>query len=145
MQVLSFDDLRDWQREIVDDLRGPPDDRTINWIYDRNGGTGKTALCKHIIATFPDVLFLSSSNAKDAAYQIIKRDAPYKIILINFPRQSEGHVSYSSFESIKDGLVFCGKYAGGFKLFTSPHIYIFANWPPDMGMLSQDRWNITEL
>jgi len=143
--VLSRTDLRPWQELLVQNLGGPPDDRTIEWYYDYIGGQGKTAVCKHILSNFSDVLFLSTSSAKDASHQIVKRTKPYKIILINFPRQAEGKISYASMEAIKDGLVYSGKYEGGFKLFPPPHLIVFANWQPDVNQLSQDRWKITEL
>lgn len=145
VQVLRPDQLKDWQIDIIDTLRGPADDRTVNWIVDIQGGQGKTALCKFIIANFTEVLFLSTSSAKDAAYQIIKTPQNFKIILFNLPRQAEGHLSYAAFESLKDGLVYSGKYTGGFKLFPPPHVYIFANWNPDRTQLSMDRWNIIEI
>lgn len=145
VNALTYDQLRPWQKEIYDNLLTEPDDRTINWVCDTAGNQGKTALCKSIIANFTDVLFLSSSNTKDACHQIIKREKPYKIALVNLPRQAEGHVSYAAYESIKDGLVYSGKYDGGHKLFRSPHLYIFANWKPDVQALSQDRWNIIYL
>jgi len=141
MQLLRQDQLHDWQADIIDTLRGAPDDRTVNWVTDTEGGKGKTALCKYILSTFSNVLFLSSSSTKDALFQIVKEKKNFKIVLFNFPRMAEGHISYSAFEAIKDGLCYSGKYEGGYKIFPSPHVYIFANWSPDMSQLSRDRWN----
>ena len=54
-------------------------------------------------------------------------------------------MSYSAIESLKDGLLFSGKYEGGVKLFPPPHVVIFANFLPDMTKLSIDRWDIHTL
>lgn len=64
---------------------------------------------------------------------------------MNLSRQAEGALSYASIEAIKDGLVFSGKYEGGFRLFPKPHIVIFSNWYPDLAKLSLDRWDIRHL
>lgn len=141
MSVLQERQLKDWQRDIIDTLKGPADDRTINWVTDIAGGQGKTALCRYILKNFQNVLFLSNSSTKDALHQIVKAHTPFTTVLFNFPRQAEGHISYSSFESIKDGLCYSGKYSGGFKLFKPPHVYIFANWHPELHQLTADRWN----
>jgi hypothetical protein len=38
------------------------------------------------------------------------------------------------------------KYETGVKVFNSPHIFVFANFPPDKpDELSNDRWIIKEL
>lgn len=145
MRVLQQGELRPWQTAIADALQQEPDDRTINWVYDSEGGKGKTALCRYILKHHKNVLFLSTSSTKDANHQIVKSSHSFRIILVNLPRQSEGKISYAAFESIKDGLVYSGKYTGGFKIFNPPHIYIFANWLPDFNALSRDRWNIIDL
>lgn len=64
---------------------------------------------------------------------------------MNLSRQAEGAFSYASVETIKDGLVFSGKYEGGTRLYARPHVIIFANWLPDMTKLSLDRWDIRTL
>lgn len=143
--VLQQGELRPWQLQIVGSLGQEPDDRTINWIYDSEGGKGKTALCRYILVNFSNVLFLSTSSTKDACHQIVKETKEFTTILVNLPRQAEGHISYAAFESIKDGLVYSGKYTGGFKIFKPPHLYIFANWLPNFNALSQDRWNVIDL
>lgn len=68
-----------------------------------------------------------------------------KIVIINLPRTTEGHVSYASIESLKDGLIQSGKYEGGFRMYKPPHVIIFANFLPTLEALSLDRWSITYL
>lgn len=98
-----------------------------------------------MIENLDSVLFLTSAAGKDLVHQVVKTKRPPKIVILNLSRQSEGAFSYASVESIKDGLVFSGKYEGGSKLFPRPHVIVFANWNPDLSKLSLDRWDIRTL
>ena len=66
--------------------------------------------------------------------------------MFDIPRANRGHISYASLECIKNGMVCNTKYETGVKIFNSPHVFIFANFPPDdEGQLSEDRWHIMKL
>lgn len=145
LHILDEVDLFQWQKELVEELRGDPDERRIIWYYDYEGGAGKTQITRHLLARQHRVLFLSGGSYKDAAYQIVKAREDPRIVLVNLPRTAEGKISYGTFESAKDGLVQSGKYEGGFRLFPPPHVVIFANFLPDLSALSMDRWDIRHL
>lgn len=67
-------------------------------------------------------------------------------IMLDIPRANNGNVSYASLESIKNGLVCNHKYETGTKVFNSPHVVVFANFPPvEPDKLSSDRWHIENL
>jgi hypothetical protein len=68
-----------------------------------------------------------------------------KIIIMNIPRCNEGHISYQALEQLKDGLAMSTKYEGGQMCMNSPHVVVFANTPPDMEKMSNDRFNIVNL
>lgn len=129
----------------MEELRADPDERTITWYHDAIGGSGKTALAKHIMATLPCSQFFSGGKFADMAYQIIKAKKDPKVIVINLPRTADGRVSYSAIESMKDGILQSGKYEGGFRIFAPPHVVVFANFLPTMEALSLDRWEIRYL
>lgn len=143
--LIAPDHFYEWQRDLVTELEGVPNDRSVIWYVDIDGGTGKTQLAKYIATTFPGVQYMSSSNLKDITYQIVKRVDDPRIILCNLPRSAEGRLSYAAFESIKDGIVYSGKYEGGTRIFPSPHIVVFANFHPDETQLTADRWDIRNL
>lgn len=144
--VLDHGDLYLWQRELAAELELPADDRTIVWYLDRDGGSGKTAMARYLLAKFQQkALYLSGGSGKDILYQVIKMKQDPQVILFNMARSQEGKVSYNAIETVKDGLVQSGKYEGGFRMFPSPHVIVFANWFPDLASLSQDRWLIREL
>lgn len=140
----------EWQTSLLADLAKPPDDRTIHWIWEPTGCSGKTALAKHLCITRPrEVLFLSGKGA-DIKYgiQAVMRDKdPWvpKVCIFHYTRSVEDFVSYDALEAIKDGIFFSTKYESGMVVFDSPHVVVFANFPPDQHKLSADRWRITNI
>lgn len=145
LDIIEPLDFFDWQRELIAELGGLPHRRRIIWYCDPEGGCGKTEVCRHLVATHESTLFLTSAAGKDLVHQVVKSKKDPKIVIVNLSRQSEGAFSYASIESIKDGLVFSGKYEGGTRIFPRPHVVLFANWMPDLTKLSLDRWDIRHL
>lgn len=145
LSTITEETLRPWQLELYTELKTVPNDRTIRWFYDEYGSAGKTAMARFLITTLRQVAFLSGGRFQDISYQIVKMKEDPKIILINLPRTTEGHVSYAGIESMKDGLIQSGKYEGGIRIYNPPHVVVFANFLPNLGALSLDRWKITYL
>lgn len=131
-------ELRDWQKSLVDELKEEPNDRKIIWYYDEKGCSGKTVLCKYLVAKM-DANVLTGGTVKDIAYCI--GDYP-KIVLFNFSRTKEGFVSYDAIEGVKDGMITSPKYESRTKIFDPPHVVIFANWMPKLDTISKDKWEI---
>ncbi len=56
---------------------------------------------------------------------------------------------YSLIENFKNGIMFSSKYESGTRIFTPPHVIVFANFIPDIldrgNKLSADRWQTHEL
>lgn len=144
-QLKLISELRPWQQKVVDIVSEEPDERTIHWFWEDSGNVGKTALTKYLLNKYPRTHYFSGGKANDIAFQIIKNKWEPELCIFNFPRTSEGAVSYNAIEQLKDGLVFSSKYEGGTKIFNSPHVIIFANWLPDVTTLSKDRWNIVNI
>lgn len=68
-----------------------------------------------------------------------------KVCVFHYTRAVENYVSYEALEAIKDGIFFSTKYESGMVVFDSPHVVVFANFPPDRTQLSADRWRITNI
>lgn len=137
--------LYDWQKNIVNKLDGPADDRSILWVWEKEGCVGKTVLAKWLFLNKQNVVVLSG-KASDMKHGIVeyknKNGCVPKIIIINIPRSTLDYVSYTGIEEIKDMFFFSGKYEGGMICDRSPHVLIFANEEPYYEKMSGDRWKV---
>ena len=144
--IKILDNLYDWQKKIEDIALSIPDDRTIHWYWDKKGNIGKSSFIKYMIVKHK-VLFCSGGKHTDIMNLVFNQDMDNcNCVMFDIPRANKGHISYASLESIKNGMVCNTKYETGVKVFNSPHVFVFANFPPDdESQLSIDRWKIIEL
>lgn len=136
----------DWQCEILSIILNKVDNRKIYWYWDNDGCKGKTSLAKHLCMKYNAILL--SGKGSDCKHGIITHMQTHKeidIAIFHFSRSVEDYVSYESIESIKDGIFFSGKYESGMCIFNAPHIICFANFAPNLRMLSEDRWVVKEI
>lgn len=136
-----------WQRQLLTTLLELADDRSIIWIWEQVGNSGKSAMCKYICANMNALI--CSGKAADIKHMIVKQhelSGRYPdIVIFDIPRSNLQYVSYTGIEEIKNGCFASSKYEGGMVLMNSPHVVCFANEPPQYAMLSEDRWIVTEL
>lgn len=136
----------DWQIRLMDKVIGKKaDDRTVFWYWSEGGKIGKSCFCKHLVMNHRAIL-LTKGTYSDMCNLIYKTDMmTTNIVIFDLPRNNGNRISYSAVESIKNGMVCNTKYETGFKCFPPPHIIIFANEPPDMEELSEDRWVVEKI
>lgn len=147
LPIKIISELYPWQKRCEElCLRGDPCDRTIYWYWDKDGNIGKSQFCKYMIVKHK-ALYCAGGKYSDIMNLVFNQNMDEtKIVLFDVPRANEGRVSYSALESIKNGMVCNTKYETGVKIFNSPVIMCFANFPPkNMEKLSQDRWKIEEI
>lgn len=137
-----------WQR-LLDEYISTvePDPRLINWVVDQVGGAGKTNMCKYLRAKYGGI-YITGGKGPDIKYAVsefIKSNGNPAIILFDFPRSTEGHISYQSIEEIRNGILFSTKYESTDVSFPPCHMFCFSNFYPDESKLSADRWNIIDL
>lgn len=127
-----------WQAALAQELEGEPDDRSVIFYVDEEGGTGKTWFQQWFFTKHPDsVQILGVGKVVDVAYAI---DPDKNVYLINVPRDGMQYFQYSIVEQLKDRMVFSTKYMGGMKLMrTNVHVVVFCNEAPDYEKLSADR------
>jgi len=94
-----------------------------------------------------NALYVSGKGAdvKHTVSEWIEKNGEIDIILWDLPRTMEDYVSYSAIEELKNGIFHSGKYESKMVLFNSPHVIIFANFPPRESALSADRWKIKRI
>lgn len=141
--IKIIEELRDWQKEIANILTDEPDERKIYWYWESTGNIGKSALVKYLVVK-NNCLFCQGGKESDIMNLVFKSDMDKSnCVLFDIPRSHKGNVSYSALENIKNGLVCNTKYETGYKVFNSPHVICFANYPPSKPEeLSADRWVI---
>lgn len=134
-----------WQAEVVKHLDTEPNRRTVIWLWDEKGNTGKSTLCLHLALTRKAIVV--SGNKKDIFYAIKKADEKRDIdvVLVDIPRSEFNKVSYSAIEGIKNGIISSTKYESETIFINTPHVIVFCNYEPDRSQLSKDRWCIMDL
>ncbi len=138
----------DWQLEILEIIKGVPDDRVIHWYWSKEGGVGKTQFCKFLHARHcAAVLNGKGHDVRNGVLSYYNRHGMCpELCVMNIPRcYGDKYVSYEAFENIKDMFFYSGKYEGGDINGNSPHLFIFANTPPILDKMSGDRWLVKEI
>lgn len=129
-----------WQEEIMEIIKQDPDERTIHWYWEKTGNVGKSSFCKHLVLKYGAAYVLGK---KSDIYHALKDDV--RILLIDIPRTVQDFTPYEVIESVKNGMVFSGKYESRTKVFDPPHVFVFANFEPILEKVSLDRWHIREI
>lgn len=122
-------------------------DRTVYWVYDEEGSSGKTVLSKYIRATRDDAIRING-KMNDVFNEILKYktrndgECP-SIVLIDIPRSTEEKfINYTTIEKVKDMDFMSGKFEGGDVLGPPPVLVIFSNHLPDKSKMTENRWVI---
>lgn len=129
---------------LVDDKIIDP--RAIFWFYEENGNVGKSYLAKYLALT-RDVIICDGKKA-DIFNQVkmcIDAGKIPRVILLDVPRSCIGYINYGVIESLKNGLLYSGKYEGGQCIYPIPHVIVLANKEPDYLEMSQDRWIVEKI
>lgn len=135
-------DLREWQANLKECLLAPPpDDRSILFFVDDEGGKGKSWFQRYMISNYGDsVQILSVAKRDDIAHAI---DPSKSIFMFNVPRGGMEFFNYHIIEQLKDRLVFSPKYNSAMKMLNcNPHIVVFCNESPDETKMTPDRYII---
>lgn len=137
-------ELSGWQKQLFDMLQQKPDRRSVLWIYEQDGKTGKSEFAKYMSFKH-NAVFMSYGNSKDLL-NIVFKMKNRKLYIFDLPRTKPVDISgsdlYSTIESIKDGMFINTKYETGICMMSSPHVVVFSNYLPDRKKLSFDRWKI---
>jgi len=138
---------KEWQKQVIEKIETVPDSRTINWVFDPVGNSGKSFLAKYLVLHHEVII---ADGKKDNVFnQVLKRlnedEKEFKIVILDIPRSSEGYMNYGVLEQLKNGLIYSGKYEGGTCVFDDVHVFVFANFEPDKSQFSEDRWCVWEI
>lgn len=142
-----------WQASIIHHLYDEgevsiktPDDRSIIWIQDKQGNSGKSKLVKYLCFNSDDIVKISFGTAGQLRSSVISI-GPRKVYIVDIPRTLGDDDSIpsliSSIEDIKNGYIVSSMYGKHQQLMMDPpHIIIFTNAPCPTAMMSEDRWQV---
>lgn len=136
---------RPWQQAIISIIEESINPRTIYWIFEEDGNSGKSFLAKYLFLKYNAII---ASGKKDNLFHQVKEwldaNEPRSptLAIVDIPRHDLDYINMGAIEAIKNGFIYSGKYEGGTCAFNHPHVICFANKPPKKNELSLDRWNI---
>lgn len=132
----TITEFKNWQQKVINIMKQKPERRTIYWIYDENGNSGKTELCRYLFRK-NEIMWIRTAKTNDIKH-ILSENKNCRDIIFDLPRDSKT-IDYTLLEELKDGLLFSGKYEGKCKEIAIPHIFIMSNQKPNLNKMSKDR------
>lgn len=143
--IKIIDKLRDWQKVVEKICIDEPDGRSINWIYDKIGGSGKSMFCKYMYVKHKAIV-IQGGKLSDIVNIIFNTNMDdVNCIVIDIPRCTKNKVSYSAIECILNGMITNTKYETGIKVFNSVNVVVMSNFEPELEKLSLDRWKVFKI
>lgn len=141
-----------WQQSLKQLVETKPNGRTIYWIYDKTGGSGKTEFIKyysHETKSEDKCRFTKHLNCRDLSTTVQGwvEDERWRgnTIFIDLVRSLEDKKIYEGLEMLADSMATSQKYKGKSIVWKKCHIIVFSNFLPKINCLSLDRWCILEL
>lgn len=136
-----------WQQVWHDRVLGKGTHRKIDWIWDSQGGFGKTTWAIEMFKRYPkDVYMLTQFGGAEKAATIIHNALQSgwsgRVMIIDLPRKAELHSIYEPLESIRNGVVTATRYQGRTLCFDISWVIVLTNFAPDRSAMSQDRWRV---
>ena len=143
---LKEEDLYNWQSQLHKVFLSKPDDRSIIWIYDKEGNNGKSAFCRFLRYNYDPYVFFTSGNPADIKLglknKIMKEGSNgVRAVVFDISRSCKSFSSMTA-EDIKNGSFYSTKYESEAVTLLPPHIFIFSNKYPNKSIFSNDRWRI---
>ena len=130
----------DWQRQLLEELSEKVCPRTVFFVVDKTGNSGKSWFCSYCEKRFDNCQVMKCGKRDDMAFELSENP---KIVMIDVSRSSAEFLNYQFIEDVKDGRVFSPKYESYTKRFDSPHVVVMMNEEPNSSKLSADRFKIT--
>lgn len=130
--------LRDWQRRLMQRIEEPPSNREVVFVIDEDGNKGKSWFQRYCLQNLEGVQLFTVGKKEDIAYAI---DESVRFLFFNVPRGAMEYISYPLLEQIKDRVVFSPKYESRVKLLHNDvWLIVFCNEQPDREKMTSDRY-----
>lgn len=144
--------IHHWQEQVKELLSQEADFRSVMWIVDHIGATGKSHMQRYLRIHHPnEVLVVQSAQSLYHFATIFANSVQnmdnLKMVWFNLPRTAlERKGIYECIEAVKDTCITTTKYQGlSLPVFDPVHVIVTANFAPDVSKLSSDRWQIRHI
>lgn len=135
---------KDWQQEVLDILTTKPNGRDIHWFWEPTGNVGKSFLARYLVWKHRACYVKGSTKDAIFALKSWMENVPDEFpIVLDLPRDSV--VNYNLLEEMGTNYIFCSKYESTVIEKEMSHVIVFANYEPEVGRLSMDRWKIRKI
>lgn len=137
-----------WQKDLKDHLlNSDPDERIIYWVYDGQGGHGKSKFIKWFEWKNLGMGF-DYESAQNLKYLVCEAE-PQRVYLFDCTKSAPKNIApeelYSALEAIKNGRIRHGKYKGGVTIMDTPHVVVFANFKPHLEKMTAGRFKVVDI
>lgn len=140
VKILDYIPRYTWQSDLLSLFDKPPSERSIHWIYDPFGNSGKTYLATYLVDS-KGAYYTNGGKSVDLAHAY--KGEP--IVVFDYVREHKDYVGYGIIEQLKNGVLMSTKYESITKRFNKPHVVVFANFSPELDKFSEDRLVLVEL
>lgn len=140
-----------WWQKVFEIHESPNEPRLIHWFYDKEGGAGKTQLCKYLRQEYKfDWVTLGITNRSCDAAEFLDAHADNGWnghgVVMDIPRRaSEFDSIYGVLEEIKNGYIASWKNHTKQLECENPHVIVMSNRLPKVSKMSKNRWRIYEI
>lgn len=137
--------LSRWQALLNAQLMHAPNPRTIIFLVDRNGNSGKSWFARYYHQIHGErCMIMQPARRLDMVFIFYKMtlEAERRVVFIDCKRSETDILDYRFLESLKDGWMQNGKYNSAMFCFEVPHVVVMMNEMPDMTKLSTDRYHV---
>lgn len=137
----SFIPRAGWQLELQLQLLQQPDARKVYWYWEAVGNSGKSTFALGFYDGRRHGYVVTGGRHSDI-YYAYKNES---VVFFDWARDNQDSFPYTVVENFKNGYFLNTKYETHAYRFEVPHVVIFANFPPDVSKLSNDRWIIKNI
>lgn len=141
-------ELTGWQLFCKAKFETEPVPRKIYWYWSREGKRGKSNMARYLAM---QGALICDGKAADMKFLILKykeKKGDYPIcVVFDIPRSMEHYLSYNGMEQVSNAVFASTKYECDMVIAPYMHLFVFANFPPDMNNkdMSQDRFVVVNV
>lgn len=143
---IEEDEFFSWQKTMWEIICKKPDNRSVMWLFDKKGNSGKTVFAKWCCLKHPDKCIMMNNVGRISDFSMNLQNFQEKgwrgdVCFLNLSRSYSDRTNiYEACEIIKDGYITCTKYQGGCTWLPAMHVIVMSNFLPQTDKLSEDRW-----